>query len=107
MSNMLTAVDKHTVRVALNELQEELYKATSVTTESTWTELQEARKSISRAEGMYNVLHGFDLITEWRVVAENIERIRFNHEYIADEKDGYISPGIQESAQGRQTNERI
>lgn len=92
MSNMLTTVDKHTVRVALNELQEELHKATSVTTESTWTELQDARKSISRAEGMFNVLRGLNLIAEWQVVAEDIERIRFNHEYIADEKRRIYKP---------------
>ena len=86
MSNISVLVDKQTVRVALNELQEELYKATSVTTESTWTELQEARKSISRADGMYCILRGLDLIAEWQIVAENIEHIKLNHEYVTDEK---------------------
>ena len=66
MNNISVLVDKRSIVTAISELQEELRKATTITTESTWTELQEARKSISRAEGMYNVLHGFDLITEWR-----------------------------------------
>ena len=86
MSNISVLVGKHSIVVAISELQEELRKATTITTESTWTELQEARKSISRAEGMYNVLRGLGLIAHWQVVAEDIERIKFNHDAISKEK---------------------
>lgn len=86
MSNISVLVDKRSVLVAIDELQEELSKATKITTESTWTELQEARKSISRAEGMFNVLHGLDIIAGWQIVAEDIERIKLNHDAVSKEK---------------------
>ena len=86
MSNISVLVDKRSIVVAISELQEELSKTTKITIESTWTQLQEARKSISRAEGMFNVLRGLDMMAEWRIVAENIELIKNNHDEISKEK---------------------
>lgn len=39
MSNISVLVDKRSIVTAISELQEELSKATKITTESTWTEL--------------------------------------------------------------------
>lgn len=86
MSNIMITVDKQAVRVATNSLQEHLYSATKVTAESSWTELQEARKSLNKAQGMFSVLYELKLLPEWQIISENLIRIRASHENIARKK---------------------
>lgn len=86
MNNVRITVDKQSVRTSTNSLQEHLYNATRVTAESSWTELQEARKSLWKAQGMFNALYELKLLPEWQVISENLIRIKLNHEDIAREK---------------------
>lgn len=86
MNNALITVDKQSVRVASNSLQEHLYSATKVTTESSWTELQEARRSLGIAQGMFNVLYELKLLHEWQIISENLIRIRLKLEDVTRNK---------------------
>lgn len=86
MSNIYSAVDKQSIGVALNSLQEHLYNANSITLENSLTELKQAQKELEVAEGMFNVLYELRLLPDVQTTRENLQRIRDKHEYISNEK---------------------
>lgn len=83
MNSISVLVDNKAIKVEVNKLHEEIYSADRVAADCSRKEFSEARRYLCKAEERFDVLYGLKLLPEWQTIAENLSRIRKNHEYIA------------------------
>lgn len=82
----MATVDKHEIIAKVEQMKEYLTIANSVNEDSLFITINEAQRQLSKAEGMYTVLQGFNLLPDWKMYQENIYRIKEKHAYILEQK---------------------
>lgn len=86
MAIILTTVEKSAVIGLKNELYDMMKTAREITTESTFETIRKAQDAFNQAKGLYRALIALDLLNEFAVTQEDIDRIERKQLGILEEK---------------------
>ena len=96
-SNIVIAVYKQAILEQIDCLNTYLQVATNIGVDDTFARINMASKYLYMAKGLHQALFKLKVLSNWREVKEDIERIEAKIEFIRAEKNKYYRPEVRRS----------
>ena len=92
MLTQLVPVDKSTVAALKEHLYKLIKSAQDITVHSTYERIRQAKESLDKAIGLHMALSALDLIDDYAVTEEDLERIERKYLSILEDKRRHDYP---------------
>ena len=96
-NNIVIAVEKDAILEQIDCLNAYLEVANNIGTNDTFARINMANKYLYMAKGLHQALFKLKMLSNWREVEEDINRIESKIDFIRAEKNKYYRPEVRRS----------